>query len=76
MALAVGVFMRVLACRSGVVRWAMPAKKSKSNEQTSQKVASTASDILRDPDTSKDAKSVAGSALAQAPAKPKKKSAR
>ena len=43
------------------------------NKQTSQKVASAAGRILRDKKYDKDVKSVAGSALAQAKAKPKPK---
>ena len=43
---------------------------SKNNKQTSRKVASTASKILRDGRYGKSAKSVAGSALSQT--KPKK----
>ena len=39
------------------------------DEKTSKSVASKASKILRDPRSSKDAKSVAGSALTQAPNK-------
>lgn len=47
----------------------------KRNEQTSKKVASKAAKILRDPSSSKAEKSVAASALTQAPdkKKPKKK---
>lgn len=45
---------------------------AKKNESTSKKVASTASKILRDPNSSKAAKSVAGSALTQAKDKKKK----
>lgn len=47
-------------------------RPKKSNEQTSPKVAKKASDILKDPKADKDAKSVAGSALSQAPNKTKK----
>lgn len=43
------------------------------NEQTSPKVATKASKILSDPKSSKAAKSVAGSALTQAPNKSKRK---
>ena len=39
------------------------------NEQTSKKVASTASKLLSNPKTPKDVKSVAASALTQAPNK-------
>jgi len=39
------------------------------NEKTSKKVARKASEILRDPNAPKDAKSVAGSALTQRPDK-------
>lgn len=53
------------------------------NEKTSKSVASKAAKMLRDPKTSKAAKSVAGSALTQAPdkrgpgkAKPGKKSSK
>lgn len=41
------------------------------NEKTSKSVASKAAKILRDPKASKAAKSVAGSALTQAPDKSK-----
>lgn len=43
------------------------------NEKTSKRVASKASKILRDPKSSKTAKSVAASALTQAPDKKKKR---
>ncbi|MBU0516018.1 MAG: hypothetical protein KJ621_14740 [Proteobacteria bacterium] len=43
------------------------------NEKTSKRVGKKASKQLRDPKTSKDAKSVAGSALTQRPDKKKKK---
>lgn len=43
------------------------------NEKTSSKVASTAAKILRDPNSTKAQKSVAGSALTQASDKKKKK---
>jgi hypothetical protein len=43
------------------------------NEKTSPKVASKASKILSDPNSSKKEKSVAASALTQAKDKPKKK---
>jgi len=43
------------------------------NEKTSKSVASKASAILRNPKSTKAEKSVAGSALTQAPNKPKKK---
>ena len=46
--------------------------KKKRNEQTSKRVASLASKALRDKRTSKRGKSTAGSALTQAPDKPKK----
>ena len=42
------------------------------NEQTSKRVASKASKILRSPNSSKAMKSVAASALTQAPNKKKK----
>ena len=42
------------------------------NEKTSRKVASKASKILRNPKSTKAQKSVAGSALTQAPDKKKK----
>ncbi len=42
-------------------------------KQTSEKVATVASGILRDPKASKDAKSVAASDLSQAEGKSKKK---
>ncbi len=45
------------------------------NEKTHKSVASEASDLLRDPKTPKAIKSVAASALAQAPDKKKKKAA-
>jgi len=50
----------------------MPVKKS-SNKVTSPSVASKASKILQDNRYSAASKSVAGSALAQAKSKPKKK---
>ena len=43
------------------------------NEKTSKKVATTASKLLRNPKTPKAVKSVAGSALTQAPDRRKKK---
>jgi hypothetical protein len=43
------------------------------NEKTSKKVASKASKVLRDPKSTKIEKSVAASALTQAPNKKKKK---
>ena len=43
------------------------------NEKTSKKVASEASKVLRDPKSTKIEKSVAASALTQAPDKKKKK---
>ncbi|HDS1561185.1 MULTISPECIES: hypothetical protein [Stenotrophomonas maltophilia group] len=43
------------------------------NEQTGKKVATTASKLLSNPSSSKAVKSVAASALTQAPNKPKKK---
>jgi hypothetical protein len=43
------------------------------NEKTSKKVASKAAKILKNPKAKKDEKSVAGSALAQAPDKKGKK---
>lgn len=43
------------------------------NEKTSAKVASAASKVLNNPKSTKAAKSVAGSALTQAPDKGKKK---
>lgn len=46
---------------------------TKKNEQTSKKAASAASKVLKDPKSSKDAKTAAGSALTQAPDKGKKK---
>lgn len=46
------------------------------NEKTSKKVASKASEILRDGRSSARAKSVAASALSQAPDKSKKKAKR
>jgi len=42
------------------------------NEKTSKKVASKASEILRNPKSTKEQKSVAGSALTQAANKKKK----
>ncbi len=49
------------------------AKTSGKNEQTSKKVATQASKLLSNTKTSKTVKSVAASALTQAPNKPKKK---
>jgi hypothetical protein len=46
--------------------------KKPSNEQTSSKVASQASKVLRDPNATKAQKSVAGSALTQARNKTKR----
>lgn len=43
------------------------------NEKTSSKVASTSSKLLKDKNSSKKVKQVAGSALTQAPDKKKKK---
>jgi hypothetical protein len=43
------------------------------SEKTSKNVASKASELLRNPKTPKDVKSVAASALTQAPNKKKKK---
>jgi hypothetical protein len=43
------------------------------NEKTSKKVATKASKVLQDPKSTKMEKSVAGSALSQAPDKKKKK---
>jgi len=43
------------------------------NERTSKKAASNAAKVLRDPKSSKAAKSAAGSALTQAPDKKKKR---
>ena len=40
---------------------------AKKDERTSKKVASKAAKILRDPKASKEEKSIAGSALTQAP---------
>ena len=45
--------------------------KSKNNEVTSKKAASIASKVLRSKTASKDAKTVAGSALTQRPNKKK-----
>jgi len=45
---------------------------AKRNEQTSKRVASKASKILRNPKSSKAAKSVAGSALTQRPNRKRK----
>lgn len=42
------------------------------NEKTSEKVASTASKLLKDPKSSKDVKAVAASALTQASDKKRK----
>ena len=44
---------------------------SKNNEQTSKAAAKAASEVLRDPHSSKAAKSAAGSALTQRPNKKK-----
>lgn len=57
--------------RSCGVPLSMPPKKSQ--EQTSAQVASKAGKMLSDAKSSKDEKSVAGSALTQAPNKTKKK---
>ena len=46
------------------------------NEKTSKRVASAASKVLRDPKSSRAAKSVAASALTQAPDKRKAKAKR
>jgi hypothetical protein len=46
---------------------------AKNNEQTSKKVATEASKLLSNKKTPKKTKSVAASALTQAPSKPKKK---
>lgn len=43
--------------------------KKPSNEQTGKKAASAASRVLRNPNSSRDAKSAAASALTQAPNK-------
>ncbi len=43
------------------------------NEKTSKKVASKAAKLLRNPKTPKNIKSIAGSALTQAPNKKKRK---
>ncbi len=40
------------------------------NEQTSEEIASAAAKIMRDPNATKEEKSVAASALTQAPDKP------
>ena len=48
------------------------AKKSK-NEHTSKRIASKASDVLKNPKSSKEAKSIAASALTQARDKKGKK---
>ena len=48
------------------------AELESKGEETSDKVASTAGKILQDPQASKAAKSLAGSALTQAPDKKKK----
>jgi len=45
----------------------------KKDEKTSKDVAAKASKLLKDKKTPKDVKAVAGSALSQAPDKPKKK---
>jgi hypothetical protein len=50
----------------------MATKKSGNSESTSKKVASAASKLLRDPKTPKAVKSVAASALTQAPNKKKR----
>lgn len=46
---------------------------AKKNEQTSKKAATAASKVLKNPKSTKDAKTAAGSALTQAPDKKKKK---
>ena len=51
-----------------------PSRKPKKNEQTSEKVGSTAAKLLRNPKTPKKVKSVAASALTQRPDKGKRKS--
>jgi len=43
------------------------------NEQTSKKAATAASKVLKNPKSTKDEKTAAGSALTQAPDKKKKK---
>ena len=43
------------------------------NEQTGKKAATAASEVLKNPKSSKDAKTAAGSALAQTPDQKKKK---
>lgn len=50
----------------------MEAALMAKNELTSKKVASTAGKLLAEPKTPKAVKTVAGSALTQAPNKPKK----
>lgn len=58
------------------INMAIPSKKESAmakNEKTSPKVASTAAKLLKNPKTPKAVKSVAGSALTQAPDKKKKK---
>jgi len=47
------------------------SKKPKNNEVTSKKAASAASKVLRDPNSSKNAKTAAASALTQRPNKKK-----
>ncbi len=49
----------------------MATAKKQSNEQTSKAAASAASKVLRDPKSSKAAKTAAGSALTQRPNKKK-----
>lgn len=46
---------------------------AKKNEQTSKKAATAASKVLKNPKSTKDEKTVAASALTQAPDKKKKK---
>lgn len=48
-------------------------KRTANKEVTSKRAASAASKVLRDPKSSKAAKTAAGSALTQRPNKPKKK---
>lgn len=51
----------------------MATARKQPNEKTSKSVATKASELLRDPKTPAKVKSVAASALGQAPNKPKKK---
>ena len=57
--------------RSNILNENLRKEVSMANKETSKRVASTASKILRDKRTSSASKSVAGSALSQTPSKKK-----